>query len=618
MTLSHAGSDPIVFPKDDIPTPRLLVDLDLFESNLRKMASHCQSMGCSIRPHAKTHKCPEIARRQVAAGAVGISTATVAEAEAMVATGIPGVLLTSPIVEPVKIQRMVDLAVAGGEILLAVGHHLEVDILAECCRGSANIRMDVLIDLDVGDRRFGCLPGPPALELARRIGQRPMLQIRGVQAYLGLAAHVEGFEARERTSLEAMSRAVETREELLKAGFNAGFLSCASTGTYNIDCKLPGPIELQSGSYIFMDVEYRGIGGRGGSSLFDDFERSLTVLTTVVSASHADRVTVDAGVKSFATDSANMPEAKGHPGLSYQFHGDEFGRITASPGADLPRLGGRIEFYAPALGRPPPSTSTTGSTPSGASLSRKSGRSSPGRSDGRQGSVQLSVRSLMGSEDRLDPRAVMFQRRDFQSRDLRHVIPATKLDCLLAEGVGREPIGFLRAHWPTLEPEAGLRGGRQGFEIGRLDRAEVTLGIHMKLDRANHFGPEMGSKPGGPFIFMKTVATRLGDVFREVVDQVSDVVKQARHDQGVGGPLAFGEVGDLQGVLQLRDRLAEVGRIAPRLEQAEDDFHQILLIRSFEAHDPVLHWLNVREFTPGRVVIVTETARRLRCEASGR
>jgi D-serine deaminase-like pyridoxal phosphate-dependent protein len=346
MAFSRGGPDPIRLHKADIPTPALLVDLDLLESNLRKMANHCRNAGCSIRPHAKTHKCPEIARRQIAVGAVGVSTATVAEAEAMVAAGIPGVLLTSPIVEPVKIQRMVDLAVAGGEILLAVGHALEVDRLADRAE-AAGVRIDVLIDLDVGDHRFGCPPGQPALELARRISERPILQIRGVQAYLGLAAHVEGFAARERTSMEAMSRAVETREALLKAGFNAAFLSCASTGTYNIDCRLPGPIELQSGSYVFMDVEYRGIGRRDANSVYDDFEQSLTVLTTVVSESYADLVTVDAGVKSFASDSACRPEAKGRPSLNYQFHGDEFGRITASAGADLPRIGERLEFYPP-------------------------------------------------------------------------------------------------------------------------------------------------------------------------------------------------------------------------------------------------------------------------------
>src|SRR3954452_14193359 len=85
--------------KADLPTPALLVDLDRLEANLKAMADHCRRAGCGVRPHAKTHKCPEIARRQVAAGAAGVSVATVPEAEAMVAAGIKGVLLTSPILE---------------------------------------------------------------------------------------------------------------------------------------------------------------------------------------------------------------------------------------------------------------------------------------------------------------------------------------------------------------------------------------------------------------------------------------------------------------------------------------------------------------------------------------
>jgi D-serine deaminase-like pyridoxal phosphate-dependent protein len=209
----------------------------------------------------------------------------------------------------------------------------------------ARVRVQVLIDLDVGDRRFGILPGEPALELARRIGRHPSLQIRGVQAYLGRAAHIHGFEARRTASLEAMGRAIETFDLLKRSGFDVTFLSCGSTGTYNIDCRLPVEVELQCGSYIFMDDEYRAIGGRDSDEAYNDFQRSLTVLTTVVSTTHTDRVSVDAGVKALASDTAVQPESKSHPGLEYHFHGDEFGRVTARPGVDLPQIGERIEFY---------------------------------------------------------------------------------------------------------------------------------------------------------------------------------------------------------------------------------------------------------------------------------
>ena len=117
--------------KADLPTPALLVDLDRLHANIAKMAEHCRSSGCALRPHAKTHKCPEVARRQLDAGARGISVATVPEAEAMVTAGITGVHLTSPIVEPRKIARMVALARKDPSVMLAVGHPREADLLAE-------------------------------------------------------------------------------------------------------------------------------------------------------------------------------------------------------------------------------------------------------------------------------------------------------------------------------------------------------------------------------------------------------------------------------------------------------------------------------------------------------
>lgn len=333
--------------KADLSTPALLVDLDLLEANVAAMAAHARRAGCHLRPHAKTHKCPAIARMQVAAGARGIAVATVAEAEAMVAAGLPGVLLTSPIADRGKVGRMIDLARAGGDVSLAVGHSHQANLLAEAAE-AAGVAVDVLIDLDMGDRRFGIEPGAPALELARLVGRSPALRVRGVQAYYGYAAHVEGFEARRATSLEALARAVDTFEALKGAGFPVEFLSCGSTGTYNIDCELPVPVELQGGSYVFLDNEYRAVGGPG-SDLYTDFHRSLTVLATVVSAHHADRVTVDAGTKSFASDTPFRPEARGRPDLAYEFHGDEFGRVALRPDAagDLPRLGDRVEFYPP-------------------------------------------------------------------------------------------------------------------------------------------------------------------------------------------------------------------------------------------------------------------------------
>lgn len=331
--------------KGELPTPALLLDLPAFEANLRTMADHCRKAGCAFRPHAKTHKCPEIGRRQVASGAAGVCTATVPEAEAMVAGGIRTVLLTSPIVEPGKIARMVALVKHNREVLLSVGHPREAELL-EAAAQAEKVTVKVLVDLDVGDRRTGILPGESALDLARLIARSKHLQLQGLQAYAGHASHVVGFERRGEVSRKAVSQAVETRGLLAKNGLKISLLSGGSTGTYNLDSQPGGLNELQVGSYIFMDVDYRRIGGRDGA-VYTDFQPSLTVLTTVVSVSPPDRVTVDAGTKAFSTDVPFAPEARSREGLTYRRAGDEFGSLAANEGNRLPGIGERLEFIVP-------------------------------------------------------------------------------------------------------------------------------------------------------------------------------------------------------------------------------------------------------------------------------
>jgi len=339
--------DPAGLTKATIATPALVVDLDALEANIRKMAAHCHEAKCGYRPHAKTHKCPAIARRQIEAGAAGICVATLPEAEAMAQAGIRGILLTSPIVDPGKVARLAALVQGGASLMIAVGSERQARLLADAAEANGKTRFDVLVDLDVGDRRTGVLPGDLAVELARIIRGLSRLNIRGVQAYAGHASHTVGFEARQRVSREAMTKAADTRRRLQQDGFDAAILSGGSTGTYNIDSAIDGVTELQVGSYVFMDVDYRRIGSQGGQAVYADFQPSLTVLTTVISAAHPDRVTVDAGTKALDTTTTSRPEAKSRPGLVYTRAGDEFGALTSETGDELPTLGERLELLVP-------------------------------------------------------------------------------------------------------------------------------------------------------------------------------------------------------------------------------------------------------------------------------
>jgi D-serine deaminase-like pyridoxal phosphate-dependent protein len=326
----------------ELATPCLVVDLDRFEANLEKMSRHTRSRNVALRPHAKTHKCVTIARKQLEKGAAGICVATIAEAEVMLRGGIAGLLITGEMVGEPKISRLVRVMRQAPETLVVVDDPRNVDDLQSAARHSG-MQFGVLIDLDIGQNRTGVEPGEPALRLAENISHAKNLSLKGICAYAGHVAHVTGFEARRVGSRRALARAIETRDLLLEHGHNVQLLTGASTGTYNIDPDVEGLTELQSGSYVFMDVEYRRIGGSSGT-LYEDFSPSLCVLSTVIHRS-GKKAIVDAGLKAFATDRPFGPEPLDMSGVQYEFVGDEHGRLILNDG-DV-ELGEKLRFIPP-------------------------------------------------------------------------------------------------------------------------------------------------------------------------------------------------------------------------------------------------------------------------------
>ncbi len=331
--------------RDEIPTPALLLDLDRFERNLATMAAHVRSAGKAIRPHAKTHKCPEIARRQIAAGARGVACAKLGEAEVMARAGVRGLLITTEVVTATGLGRLTRLVAEAPDTMVVVDNAENVAALARAA-ADAGIVVSVLVDVDVGNRRTGIAPGEPALALARAVVAQRSLRLRGLQGYAGQCAHVIGWEKRREASLAAMRPLMETRALLVRAGLPVEIVAGGSSGTWDIDVELGGLTELQSGSYCVMDLDYRRIGGRGGP-LLTDFEMALTVVATVVSVTPGDRAMVDAGLKAFSTDKPFPPESVERPGIAYGFAGDEHGRLAITDPSRAPRLGERIEFFPP-------------------------------------------------------------------------------------------------------------------------------------------------------------------------------------------------------------------------------------------------------------------------------
>lgn len=329
---------------DELPTPALVVDLDALEANIVRMASVVRNAGRALRPHAKTHKCPAIARRLIDAGAAGSCTAKLSEAEVFAAEDVAGLLVTTPVVGKEKIRRAIVLAARSPDTMYCVDNQENARDLNDAAR-AAGVTVNVLLDLLVGGRG-GIEPGRPAVEMAECIDGLPNLHLAGIQAYVGPASHRAGFEERKRLSRESMAPAIETRRSLRVAGIDCPLLTGGSTGTYNIDLEIDGLTELQPGSFLFMDLDYRRIGGQDGP-LYCDFQNALFVVSTVVSKPARQTAIVDAGVKAFSTDRPLLPEPVGRSGISYTWAGDEHGRLTLDGAACEMRVGDRITFVAP-------------------------------------------------------------------------------------------------------------------------------------------------------------------------------------------------------------------------------------------------------------------------------
>lgn len=326
--------------RQDLPTPALIVELDKLEANLAKMAAHLKSSGLAFRPHAKTHKTPEIARLCEKAGAVGSCAAKLSEAVALSAGGARGLLVTTAVIGPDKIAQGIALAKRRPDTIFVVDHPENASDWDAAAR-AANLRVNLALDLWVG-RRTGVLCGEPALALARHVHKLKNVRLQGLQAYSGPSSHTRGFEKRVAASRQAMGEAVETRRLLEADGIPCPWLSGGSTGTWNIDPQISGITELQPGSFLFMDIDYRRIGSPGSEN-FTDFQHSLFVIATVVSRPKPDLAITDGGYKAFATDRGYGPELRLHPDLKFSFGGDEHGAISGS--AFKP--GDRLEFVVP-------------------------------------------------------------------------------------------------------------------------------------------------------------------------------------------------------------------------------------------------------------------------------
>ena len=330
----------IGMPEKEIDTPALLLDLDPLERNLKRMAEVADRAGVRLRPHAKSHKCATIARRQMDLGAVGICCQKVSEAEAMVQGGVRDVFISYEVVGEPKLRRLAALA---RQARIAVNADHPDNVAAYSAAATEfGATLSVLVDLCPGGLRTGVEPGPPALDLARQIAAAPGLRFAGLQAYNGAAQHVREHAERHAVFAAYAEKVRRTKELLEDNGLPCETVSGAGTGTYLWEAESGVFNEIQPGSYVFMDVDYSLNKDENGEP-WAGFEHSLFILATIMSHGGPDRAVLDAGTKAANIDTA-LPSVCGRPGLEYVGAGDEHGQLTVSSEAVPPRVGEKMRL----------------------------------------------------------------------------------------------------------------------------------------------------------------------------------------------------------------------------------------------------------------------------------
>jgi len=306
----------------DIDTPSLVLDLDAFERNLAKMQMSLSGSNVRLRPHAKSHKCPEIALRQIEMGAVGICCQKVSEAACFVDQGIQDILVTNQVVGTCKIEHLMGLA-KRARMGVLVDHAEQVSALSAAATAHG-ATLDVYVEVDVGAGRCGVPPGNAAAILAHAVHNATGLNFAGLQCYHGSAQHLRTPSERQEAIRYATECALQSRRSIEALGITVPVITGAGTGSFMHELDSKVFTEIQAGSYVFMDRDYAN-NERGPND--PEFEHALFILTSVMSINQKGKVVVDAGLKASSVDSG-MPGVWQRPGYLYIKASDEHGVVT--------------------------------------------------------------------------------------------------------------------------------------------------------------------------------------------------------------------------------------------------------------------------------------------------
>jgi D-serine deaminase-like pyridoxal phosphate-dependent protein len=330
----------VTLPYPDLDTPSLLIQLDALERNISEMAAVAETAGVRLRPHTKTHKCPDVARMQIEAGASGITVAKLGEAEVMADAGIRDILVAYPIVGQSKLMRLrallerVDLRVTTDSVQVAegvggVGRDLGRDV-------------PILVEVDTGSHRVGRAPGALTVELVSLVARVPGLDVIGLLTNAGHAYRsANASELRSIAEREALDL-IETAELCAAEGIQLREISVGSTPTARIVAGVAGVTEVRPGTYVFNDVQQMRL------EVASEETCAARVLTTVVARPTEERFVLDGGTKAFSSDGGDGPPfpgrgvVAGRPDLRLDFMNEEHA-VGHREGADDVRIGDRVE-----------------------------------------------------------------------------------------------------------------------------------------------------------------------------------------------------------------------------------------------------------------------------------
>jgi D-serine deaminase-like pyridoxal phosphate-dependent protein len=318
----------------DLETPALLVDYDKMLRNIKDMQAVASRNGLLLRPHSKTHKCPEIAKIQLDEGASGICTQKLSEAETMVDAGIKDIFVTNEIVQPAKIERLVKLQ-QRASVKVAVDSLKNAEAIGSI-GASDGQTVPVMVEVDCGMGRCGVPFGPRLTKLVRSVSRIAGLRLDGLTTFEGQFYNVRDVKRRTLLAKRAVHRFVQAAKQIRKTGMKIPVLSCGSTPTARAVADVDGVTELQPGNYVFYDVMQAEL----GSAKLDDCAQR--VLTTVISKPLPGRLVVDAGTKAFSHDQGRFPRPLDAKGMkAVEIHEEH---LTLKVRGSSLRIGDQVQF----------------------------------------------------------------------------------------------------------------------------------------------------------------------------------------------------------------------------------------------------------------------------------